>query len=91
MRFSMQEPTGIWVHGADGETVLLSFPAFVAAIEDGAVLADDAIWSHIVTDGKWIRAGDMRLFQMLTVERQVARQAAACEWPQSPLKEAAGG
>ena len=74
----------MWVRGADGEAAALTFPSFVAAVEDGAVLPDDRVWSRIVTDGRWVRAGDMRLFQMLAAERQVAQALNAQVWPPPP-------
>ena len=43
MRIAFEEPTGIWVRGADGEAVALAFPAFVAAVEDGTVAPDDRV------------------------------------------------
>ena len=85
MRISLEEPTGMWVRGEDGQAVPLTFPAFVAAVEDGAVSPDDHVWSRIVTRSRWVRAGDMRLFQMLTTERRTALAVEEVIWP-PPIK-----
>lgn len=66
LRFSHEEPTGMWVCGPDGDQVCLAFARFVDAIEDGALRPDDWVWSRIVTGGRWVRAADLRLFQKLT-------------------------
>lgn len=84
MRVPREEPTGVWVRGADGEAAALTFPAFVAAVEDGAVLPDDLVWSRIVTGAQWVRAGKMRLFHMLTEERRLTQEKAAQVWPPPP-------
>ena len=73
------------VRGADGAEVALTFPAFVAAVEDGAIAPDDQVWSRIVTGGDWVRAGDMRLFQLLTGKGQPAPMVAQDIWPPPPL------
>lgn len=70
MRLSHEKPTGVWVCGPDGDMVRLTFPGFIAAIEEGALHPDDRVWSHIVTDGRWVRARDMRLYQRLAGRRQ---------------------
>jgi hypothetical protein len=81
MRLSFEEPTGVWVQGADGETAALTFPAFVAVVEAGTVAPDDQVWSRIVTGGDWVRAGDMRLFQLLTGDHRTAPTDTGDVWP----------
>ncbi len=81
MRLSFEEPTGLWVRGQDGETVPFTFPAFVAAIEAKAIVPDDQVWSRIVTEGQWVRAGDMRLFQILTVDAPTVIGEVDTDWP----------
>lgn len=66
LRFSHEEPTGVWVCGPDGDRVCLAFARFVDAIEDGVLRPDDWVWSRIVTRGRWVRAADMRLYRVLT-------------------------
>lgn len=92
LRFSHEEPTGVWVCGPDGERVCLTFANFVAAIEDGALRPDDRVWSRIVTGGRWVRAADMRLYRLLADQAETSRlphperPEDASVWPPPPSR-----
>lgn len=79
MQTSWEKPTGILVYGKNGEESLLSFPAFVEAIQKGVIGPDDEAHSRIVTSGQRVRVGDMRLFSLLQAE--AARRDALAETP----------
>ena len=60
------------------------FPALVATIEGETIPPDVQAWSRIVTEAHGVRAGDMRLFQMLMEERRSALAAPTQVWPPPP-------
>jgi len=84
MRNEIGEPTGMRVRTAEGAEKTLAFAAFVAAIERGDIGPEDEVCSQIVTQGRWVRVGGMRLFR--EVREGLERERAAREgvWPPAP-------
>ena len=63
MRNEIGEPTGMHLRRASGEETAFDFVDFVAAIERGDIKAEDEVCSHIVTQDRWVRVGEMRLYR----------------------------
>jgi len=86
MRNEIGEPTGMRVRRTMGAEMTLEFAAFVAAIERGDIGPEDEVCSHIVTQGQWVRVGEMRLYReiMQGVERE--RAALKGIWPPAPVE-----
>lgn len=84
MRNEIGEPTGMRVRTADAAEATLAFAVFVAAVERGDIGPEDEVCSHIVTQGRWVRVGEMRLYR--EIRRGVEREQAAREgaWPPAP-------
>lgn len=90
MRSEISEPTGMRVRGENGAEATMEFAAFVAAIEEGTIRPGDEVCSHIVTQDRWVRVGEMRLYReiMQGVERE--RQAQEGVWPPAPQTSESG-
>ena len=94
MQNEIGEPTGMRVRTEAGAEETLEFAAFVAAIECGDIGPDDEVCSQIVTQGRWVRVGEMRLFREIragAARAGAARERAAWEraawegvWPPAP-------
>lgn len=84
MRNEIGEPTGMRVRAATGAEETLEFAAFVAAIEREDIGPEDEVCSQIVTQGRWVRVGEMRLYREIRegVEREQAAQEGV--WPPAP-------
>ena len=65
MRNEIGEPTGMRVRNETGAEMTLEFAAFVAAIERGDIQPEDEVCSHIVTQDRWVRVGEMRLYRKI--------------------------
>ena len=84
MRNEIGEPTGMRVRTVVGAEETLEFTAFVTAIEHGDIGPEDEFCSQIVTQGRWVRVGEMRLYR--EIRQGVERERAAEEsvWPPAP-------
>ena len=74
------------VWDTDGVQTALDFAAFVAGIERGEIGPEYEVSSHIVTGGRRVRVGDMRLYTEIVQSRERAREAQAGVWPPPPLR-----
>jgi len=84
MRNEIGEPTGMRVRTAAGAEGTLEFAAFVAAVERGDIGPEDEVCSHIVTQGHWVRVGEMRLYREIRQGTERERAAQEGAWPPAP-------
>lgn len=91
MRNEIGEPTGMRVRTAAGAEETLEFAVFIAAIERGDIGPEDEVCSQIVTQGRWVRVGEMRLFREIQEGLERERAAGEGVWPPSPMSESSRG
>ena len=63
MRNEIGEPTGMHIRTEAGVEETMEFTAFVAAIERGDIRPEAEVRSHIVTQDRWVRVREMRMYR----------------------------
>jgi len=58
----------------DDDIVEIEYPTFIEWIRTGRITADNLVFSRFVTDGQWMRAGDIRIFKLFSQDTDL-RQA----------------
>ena len=50
----------------DDEILEIEYPTFIEWIKTGKITEYSLVFSQLVTDGRWMRAGDMRIFRLFS-------------------------